>query len=73
MNAYPECIDFVNSLRSSELLIDRLIGNRVHRLADRELILEFVTELMTDNVPRSRAFEVAWSVWKLIGGIEAAA
>lgn len=70
----PRWMDYVALLLDApDDSVDHEIGRRVWELSTRDEILEYLTEVMTENVKGTRAFNVAWMVWKLLSGIEAAA
>lgn len=70
----PEWLEYVDALVAApDGSVDHEIGRRVWELSTRDDILVYLTEVMTDNARDTRAFRVAWMVWKLLSGIEAAA
>lgn len=70
----PDWVAYVAALvEAPDNSVDHEIGRRVWELSTRDDILVYLTQVMTDNARESRAFRVAWMVWKLLSGIEAAA
>lgn len=69
-----EGMEYVSALlRAEEGTADHEIGWAVWMTRGKEAILDYLTDTMTRSAPGSRAFEVAYNVWLLLGGAGVAA
>lgn len=65
----PPWVEYVAALVGTEEgSVAHEIGKRVWELSTSDAVYEFVTEVMRDNAPNTRAFEIAWDVWALLSG-----
>lgn len=78
MSAIPEAaVAFVaDLLRTPRESIEHLVGRWVWDVlgdGTRDQVLESVTAVMTAHPPQSRAFELGYEIWLLLGGTSVAA
>lgn len=65
----PAWVEYVTALLATpDTTPDHQIGQRLWELPGSDQAYEYLTEVMTENAPNSRAFEVAWDVWALRWG-----
>lgn len=63
----PPWVEYVAALLyASEGSTAHEIGTRVWELSTTDAIYAYLTDVMTDNAPSTRAFEIAWDIWALL-------
>ncbi len=55
-------------LNTDESSAGHEIGWKVWMTPGREAILDYLTSVMQEHAPGSRAFEIAYEIWLLLGG-----